>query len=115
LANGPALEKRWGQRAETLPVDHPAWEIEAGYLAEAVADLAVTLSPQRVIMGGGVMNQGQIFPILRTKVLQALNGYVRSPVILEHIDEYIVPPALGGRAGVLGAIALAQAAAQQPA
>ena len=112
LANGPALEKRWGQRAETLPLDHPAWELEAGYLAQAVANLVVTLSPQRVIMGGGVMNQAQIFPMLRVKVQQAINGYVRSPEILERIGEYIVPPALGGRAGVLGAIALAQDAAR---
>ncbi|MCB0226857.1 MAG: ROK family protein, partial [Anaerolineae bacterium] len=65
-------------------------------------------SPQRIIMGGGVMEQKQVFPMLRRKVIELLNGYVQSPAILEKIDSYIVPPGLGNRAGILGAIALAQ-------
>jgi len=69
------------------------------------------LSPQRIILGGGVMSQPQLFPLVRRKTLEYLNGYVQMPQILERIDEYIVPPALGGSAGVLGAIALGQAAA----
>lgn len=111
LAAGPALEKRWGQRAETLPVDHPAWELEAHYLALALMNYILVLSPQRIIMGGGVMAQTQIFPLLHRKVQEALNNYVNSPDILIHPDRYIVPPGLGGRAGVLGGIALAQLAA----
>ena len=98
----------WGQRGETLPVDHPAWEIEAHYLAMGLVNFICTLSPQRIIMGGGVMEQAHLFPLIRQKVQAALNGYVQSPVILEHIDQYIVPPGLGNRAGVLGAIALAE-------
>jgi fructokinase len=108
MASGPALHKRWGQRGDSLPPDHPAWELEALYLAWGLVNLVCTLSPQRIILGGGVMAQPQIWPLLRGKTQQLLNGYVRSPAILEHIDEYIVPPGLGGRAGVLGAMALAE-------
>jgi fructokinase len=110
LAAGPAMEKRWGQKAETLPADHPAWDLEAHYIALALQSLICTLSPQRIIIGGGVAQQSQIMPLVRQKTQALLNGYVQSAEILEHIDGYIVPPALGGRAGVLGAIALAQQA-----
>jgi len=110
LATGPAIEARWGQRGETLPPDHPAWELEAHYIALGVVNLVCTLSPQRVILGGGVMQQAHLFPLIRSKVQQLLNGYLKAPAILERIDEYIVPPGLGHRAGVKGAIALAQAA-----
>ncbi|MCX7839540.1 MAG: ROK family protein [Anaerolineae bacterium] len=106
LASGPALEKRWGARAETLPADHPAWELEAHYLALALVNYICTLSPQRIILGGGVMEQAQLFPLIRREVVQLLNGYIQSPAIIEQIDTYIVPPALGARAGVLGALAL---------
>jgi len=58
-------------------------------------------------MGGGVMDQQQLFPLVRKEVQTLLNGYVQKPEILERIDDYIVPPGLGNRAGVLGAIALA--------
>ena len=108
LASGPALEKRWGARAETLPPDHPAWKLEARYLALALVNFICTLSPQRIILGGGVMEQAQLFPLIRREVQRLLNGYVQSPVIIENIDAYIVPPGLGKRAGVLGAIALAE-------
>lgn len=108
LAVGPALEKRWGKRAEELPPDHPAWELEAHYLALALVDYICVLSPRRVILGGGVMKQEQLFPMIRHEVLVLLNGYVQAPALLEDIDAYIVPPGLGERSGVLGAIALAQ-------
>jgi fructokinase len=112
LAAGPALEKRWGQRAETLPPDHPAWELEARYIALAVMNLTVALSPRRIVLGGGVMDTPQVLPLVRTKVLQFLNGYVQTPALLEHIDQFLVSPGLGSRAGVLGAIAIAQQACQ---
>ena len=107
LATGPALEKRWGVRAETLPVDHAAWDLEAHYLAQAVVNLICILSPERIILGGGVMHQPQVFAALRPAVQRFLNSYLQMPQITERIDEYIVPPGLGDRAGVLGAIALA--------
>lgn len=108
LASGPALEARWGQPAETLPSDHPAWPLQAHYLGLALMTYVCVLSPQRIIMGGGVMQERQLFPMVRSEVQELLNGYVQAPEILEHIDRYIVPPALGGRAGVLGAVALAE-------
>ncbi len=110
LASGPALEARWGREAEGLPPDHEAWAIEAHYLALALANFICTLSPQRIILGGGVMSQPHLFPLVRREVQALLNGYVQSPRILDDIERYIVPPGLGNRAGMLGAIALAQAA-----
>jgi fructokinase len=108
MTNGPALEKRWGQPGETLPVDHPAWDLEAHYLAYGLVNFICTLSPQRIIFGGGVMEQRHLFPLIRQKVSDLLNGYVQSPAILDRIDDYIVPPGLGNKAGILGAIALAE-------
>jgi fructokinase len=110
LACGPAVEKRWGQKAETLPPDHPAWDLEAHYIAQALHILTCVLSPERIVLGGGIMNQSHLFPLVRQKILDSLNGYVKHGAILKHIDEYIVPPGLGNQAGVLGAIALAQEA-----
>lgn len=111
LATGPALEKRWGALAETLPVDHAAWDLEAHYLAQAVVNLICILSPERIILGGGVMHQPQVFAALRPAVQRFLNNYLQMPQITARIDEYIVPPGLGDRAGVLGSIALALEAA----
>lgn len=108
MAAGPAIGERWGKPAAELPPDHPAWELEAHYLALALQSFICTLSPERIILGGGVMEQPQLFPMVRRKVLEYLNGYVQSPAIRDHIDDYIVPPGLGNRAGVLGAFAQAQ-------
>jgi len=108
LAAGPAIEARWGKRAEEMPPDHPAWDLEASYLALAINDLICVLSPQRIILGGGVMHQRHLFPLIRQKAKKLLNGYIQSPLILERIEEFIVPPGLGDRSGVLGAIALAE-------
>lgn len=106
LAAGPALEARWEQDPKTLPEDHPAWELEARYLSLGLANLIMTLSPQRIVMGGGVMEQKLLFPLVRARTIEALNGYVEAPQILADIEAYIVPPGLGSNAGVLGAIAL---------
>lgn len=115
LAAGPALQKRWGQPAQSLPSGHPAWDLEAHYIALAVSNLIYSLSPRRIVLGGGVMQQRELFPRVRQKVQDLLNGYVQSPEILERIDRYILPPGLGNRAGVLGAIALAaDLAAREP-
>ncbi len=95
LATGVAMEKRWGVRAEELPPDHPAWALEAEYLASGLVNLILAYSPERIILGGGVMQQPQLFPLIREKVRAKLAGYVASPAILEDIDQYIVPPGLG--------------------
>ncbi|HEY9077338.1 MAG TPA: ROK family protein [Anaerolineaceae bacterium] len=110
LACGPAIEKRWGIPAPKLPPNHPAWELEAYYIAEAMRTFICTLSPQRIILGGGVMEQKQLFPMIQKKTLQSLNGYIQSTRLIDNIDEYIIAPQLGNRAGVLGAIALAREA-----
>ncbi|SDB80527.1 fructokinase [Raineyella antarctica] len=111
LASGPALARRWGVPAETLPAGHPAWELEAGYLAELMAALVCTLSPRRIVLGGGVMSGPGLFPMVRSRTQELLAGYVSSSSVAEGIDDFIVPPGLGEWSGRLGAIALAQAAA----
>ena len=107
LASGPAIEKRWGRKATALPADHRAWELEAHYLALALANLTLTVSPQRILLGGGVMQQPHLFRMIRDEFAFVLNGYVRHPDILDHLDQYIVPPKLGGDAGVVGSLFLA--------
>lgn len=106
LAAGPAIEARFGQRAETLGGAHPFWQIEAGYIAHALVNYILTLSPKRIIIGGGVMQNEFMFPSVRKKVQELMNGYIGHEMLTKNIDQYIVPPALGSRSGVLGAIAL---------
>jgi fructokinase len=111
LASGPAMEKRWQKRAEALPQDHPAWRLEAHYLALGLTTIICSLSPERIILGGGVMQQGHLFPLIRAEAVSLMNGYVQAEEILGGINDYVVPPALGDRAGILGALALAGALA----
>jgi fructokinase len=111
LATGPSLEARWGTKGRDLPPDHPAWKLEAHYLALGVTSLVCTLSPQRIILGGGVMKQASLISRVRRETQELLNGYIQAAEITERIEQYIVAPDLGDNAGVLGAIALASAAA----
>jgi fructokinase len=116
LACGGAIKERWHvNSALDLPADHLAWDLEADYLATALANCLLTSTPERIILGGGVMRQMHLFPKIRAKVLQKLNGYISEPALLEHIDDFIVPPGLSDRAGVAGAIALAKQADVKPA
>jgi fructokinase len=108
LASGKAMELRWGQPPEKLPPDHPAWELEAEYLAAAVNNFICTVSPQRIIIGGGLMKHLGLMPAVGRKVVENLNGYIHSEAILNDIDRYIVAPALGDLAGVVGALELAK-------
>ena len=108
LASGPSMNARWGVRAENLPEDHPAWDLEAEYITYALHNMVLAYSPARLILGGGVMQQESLFPRIRKKLLESLAGYVQSSYILEDIDHYVVPPLLGQKAGVLGAIAMAR-------
>lgn len=102
LASGPAIEARWGVPAPQLPADHPAWTLEAHYLALALANWMYTLSPKLILIGGGVAEQAQLFAKIRKELSGILNGYIQGCEI--------VPPGLGSRAGVLGALALAEQA-----
>jgi fructokinase len=110
LASGPAIQARWGVPACDLPPEHPAWALEARYLALGLVNWVCTLSPQRIIMGGGVMQQQHLFPLIRNELSCLLNGYIRSQEILEGVSTYVVPPQLGSRSGVLGALVLAEQA-----
>lgn len=108
MASGPAIRARAGRPAEELSPDDPAWSYVVHYLSAALVNYICTLSPERIILGGGVMQQTHLLPRIRERVRALLNGYIQSPAIVDRIDDYIVPPALGSRAGVLGAIALAR-------
>jgi fructokinase len=108
LANGPAVGKRWGQPADTLPENHPAWDLEANYIAHALANVIFILSPQRIVLGGGVMERNQLFPLIRQKVGEILNGYIISPTVTGSMSGFIVHPGLGKRSAILGAMAMAK-------
>jgi fructokinase len=101
------LQARWKIPAPSLPPDHPAWDLEAGYIAQALQTIILTLSPEKIILGGGVMNQAGLIDKIRMRTKALLHGYVDSEMIHSGMDSYIVLPELGNRAGVLGAIALA--------
>ena len=106
LASGVALRERWGAAPETLPAEHDAWRLQARYLALGVAAIAAVLSPPRIVLGGGVMRAPALLARVRAETAKALAGYVRAPDL--------VAPALGERAGVLGAVALAQVRLTEP-
>lgn len=108
LASGPAIGERWGQPADELPPDHPAWGLEADYLSQALHDYICAISPERIILGGGVMEQSHLFPMIRQRVRESLNGYIQAASILRKIEDYIVPPELGNKAGIVGAFVQAQ-------
>ena len=108
LASGESMHLRWGRRPEDLPPDHPAWKLEADYLSLGVANLIFTLSPQRIILGGGIMKNPVLLPAVRNRVKELLNNYLSSSEITHEIEHYLVPPGLGDMSGVLGSIALAQ-------
>ena len=113
LAAGSAIERRWGKKGFELQDQTEVWELESYYLAQALVQFILILSPKRIVMGGGVMKQKQMFPFIQKKVQELLNGYVAVPEILDHIDEYIVPPALGDNAGITGALMLAKRALEK--
>jgi fructokinase len=112
VASGPAILARTGASLQDLDQSHPQWEIEADYLGQLCALLVFTVSPQRIVMGGGVMSQARLLPLIRQRLLHWLGGYINRSKILSGVDRYVVAPDLGDRAGVLGALLLAMDAAQ---
>jgi fructokinase len=108
MASGPAIENRWGQKGVVLSANPQVWELEAYYLAQALVNYILVLSPKKLILGGGVMQQKQLFPIIIENVVTLLNGYIQHENLLVNIDDYIVPPELGDNAGLCGALALAK-------
>ncbi len=112
LAAGPSIEKRWGAKAVDLVDKAEVWELESEYLAQAIMDFILTVSPQRIILGGGVMHQMQLFPLIRRKVSEKINGYIRTPELAD-MDSYIVPASLNDDQGILGCIRLAELSLQE--
>ena len=110
LASGPAMQARWGVPARDLPGGHPGWSLEAHYLALALVNWVCTLSPQRVVLGGGVMQHWPLFEMIRKDFARLLNGYIRAGELTARLSQYVVPPQLGDRSGILGALVLAQQA-----
>ncbi|HQX75485.1 MAG TPA: ROK family protein [Thermoflexales bacterium] len=111
----PAIEKRCGAPAQDLSPDNPVWGKVAHYTSVALTNIIFTLSPERIILGGSVPKGGQLgrdkfMAMVCAETTKALNGYLKVPALLEHMDEYIVPPGLGDNAGVCGAIVLAMRA-----
>lgn len=106
MASGLAMEKRWGIKAHLLTADHAAWDMEAYYIAQACVQAIVMVSPEKIVLGGGVMKQAHLFDLIHKYVKEMLNGYIQSP-LLDDLSTYIVAPGLGELSGMLGAYALA--------
>ncbi len=109
MAAGPAIEERWGSSGKELAGRDEVWELEAYYIGQAIANLILTLSPKRIILGGGVMHQQQLFGLIREEVSKALNGYLDTKE-LSNLDNYIVPASLNDDQGVMGCLKLADMA-----
>lgn len=105
LAAGPAIEGRWGKKAVELADRTEVWEMEAEYIAQALVDYLMLLSPQRMILGGGVMHQTQLLPMVRAKFKELLNGYIKTKEI-EDLNSYIVLQSLDDKQGIMGALKL---------
>ena len=110
LASARAIEARWGRPADELADGHAAWELQARYLALGLVSVICVLSPERIVLGGGVMSRPELLPLVHREVSGLLNGYLEAAAVGDGIAEYIAPPGLGSRSGVLGAIALAETA-----
>ena len=106
LCCGPAIGARYGIPAAEIPADDPAWRYTAYYIAQAVMNLILTVSPERLILGGGVMGQPQLLPMIRRETERLLNGYLKASQ-LQDMDSYIMEPGCGGDQGILGALELA--------
>ncbi|MFL5863491.1 MAG: ROK family protein [Solirubrobacteraceae bacterium] len=109
LAAGGALRERWALNPKVIPDEHPAWALEAEYLALGILAIVFVASPRRVVVGGGVMEHAGLLESVRRRLVELNAGYLETPLMGADIDRYVVPPALGDQAGVLGALALAQA------
>lgn len=108
LASGPAMKNRWGKSPEDLNKDHKAWDLEAQYISFALINYIFTFSPERIIIGGGIMEQKKLLPLILTRVKKMLNNYIHMEEITDNIEKYIVLPSLGKKAGILGALVLAK-------
>ena len=106
FAAGPAMQARWAMAAQDLPRDHHGWDIEAYYLAQICVTALMTVSPQRILLGGGVMHNRDLYPMVRRHVTALLGSYLSSPA-LDDMDRFIIPPALYPDSGLVGGALLA--------
>ena len=106
LASGPAIQKRWGKPGVELADRSEVWELEAYYLAQAICNYVLILSPERIVVGGGVAHQEQMMPLIRKEVLRQMGGYIQGKGMAD-LDSYIVLPSLNDNQGILGALKLA--------
>ncbi|MFC0469703.1 ROK family protein [Halalkalibacter kiskunsagensis] len=113
LAAGPAIKERWGKAGVDLADNKDVWEMEGFYLAQALMQYILILSPNKIILGGGVMKQKQVFPYVFEYVKLLLNDYVPFPEVSTNIEEYIVSPGLGDNAGIMGSILMGKQAYQE--
>jgi len=107
LAAGPAIQNRWGKPGKDLPEDHPAWDLEAEYITQGLVNLLMVLSPEKIILGGGVMHQRQLLDKVRHQVKERAAGYIRHEKLEGDLSDWIVPPDLEDQAGITGAFILA--------
>lgn len=112
LACGPAIEERWGKSAKELAGRAEVWELEAHYIAQALVDYILILAPEKIILGGGVMKQRQLFPLIRAEVARLMGGYLAAEE-MQHLEDYIVPESLNGDQGILGCLRLGALAAEE--
>lgn len=106
LAAGPAIEKRWGSKGATLTDRKEVWELEAWYLAQACVNYAMTYSPERIVLGGGVLKQPTLLPLIRSYFTEQLAGYIQTKET-DDPETYIAAASLGDNQAVLGCIRLA--------
>ena len=106
LASGPAIEARWGRKGSELAQEEAVWELEAYYIAKALCNYILILSPQRIVLGGGVMHQPQMLPLIRAEVQRQLNGYIKTRE-LDDLEHYIVSYSLDDNQGIMGCLKLA--------
>ena len=105
LASGPAIEARWGEKGTELAERREVWELEAYYIAQALVDYIMVISPQRIVIGGGVMHQEHLMPLIREEVKRQLAGYIDTKELL-NMDQYVVLPSLNDNQGIMGALKL---------
>jgi fructokinase len=99
---------RWGSLLSDLPSDHLGHEVIAYYVAQLLVAQMALLSPCRIVLGGGVFDTPGLLDRVRTITGRLAAGYFGA----EDYASLIVAPGLGSRAGLLGALALAQGALQ---
>lgn len=112
MAAGPAVEERWGKKAIELKDQKEVWDLEAYYIAQALTGYILTLSPEMIILGGGIMHQEQLFPLIRSYVKEMLNDYIKTEE-LKNIESYIVPASLNDDQGIMGALELGRRALEE--